>query len=217
MNRATLLLAAVGVSVSAMALADKPTRPRRLELKQPATMQMFREYCSRLTPSQLTNGDCVALAEGFSKAVTSAVRSGANTDVDASKIRIGLMAAPPEPRMYYPSCMLRPDSRFVSQTRTGEHVSWIWHAFAIVDGVVYDPMYKRGVDTIDRYCRTLWPTYADAKGGSASNAPWVYCVVPEDLAKIQGRSYSGVPRMMSFKEITLPQLMKNAQHLSQPR
>ncbi len=95
-------------------------------------------------------------------------------------------------------------------------MSWIWHAFAVVDGVVYDPMYRRGVDTLGTYCRNMWSRYL-APGADPATSPWVYCVAPEDLPRLQGRSPSGRPRMMSYQEISLAELTRDAQHLSRPR
>ena len=184
----TALLAVLFLS-AVLGLAAAPASDDRARVAA-----LFGEFLAGLKPADLASGNCVQNASRFYERMLDA-------HVDTTKARLVLLVREPNRGMPQP---MRPNPALVR----GEKPSfWIWHAFVVYDGIVYDANYLRDGDAPDAYFQAMW--------GKDANLPsfWVFAVQYKDLPSIAGSDYPGAPpRMLRFKPISPAEFAKNPLH-----
>lgn len=162
-------------------------------------LREFIKFRSALKTADLAAGSCVKNATDFYSRLLEA-------KIDTSAVRIVLVVREPNRGMPNP---MYPDPAWVR----GEPVKfWIWHAFVIAHGWVFDPNYRKATAPLETYFQTLWGK------DPARDQFWVFAVQLQDFPQIAGSDYpGGPPRMLRFVPITWRQLVANPLHRTQRR
>ncbi len=162
-------------------------------------LREFVKFRAALQPADLSAGSCVKNATDFYSRLLEA-------KLDTSAVRIVLLVREPNRGMPNP---IVPDPAWVR----GEPVKfWIWHAFVIAHGWVFDPNYRKATAPLETYFQTLWGK------DPARDQFWVFAVQLQDFPQIAGSDYpGGPPRMLRFVPITWRQLVANPLHRTQRR
>ena len=162
----------------------------------PTATALFASFVQRLTPGDLAAGSCVKNATDFYALLMDHNLSDKTT-------RIVLLVREPNRGMPKP---MRPNHRFLR----GEKPNfWIWHAFVVHQGRVYDPNYVGAQDDPGTYFKQFWSSDPNL------DSFWVFAVPLRDFPAIAGSSYpGGPPRMLQFKPIDWQASSRHPDHTS---
>lgn len=180
---------------------------------------IFSTYLQSLTSAERDGGNCVSLATAFSR------KAAPYTTVDDA-LRIVLLVGEPDTShgVYMPQPLV-PEAYYVY----GEPVRmWAWHAFVLIDGVVFDPKFRPRPETdeecliptgeecliapLDEYYKKFWQSFVER----AEFSHWIFTAKPGQEGEFTGSPYPGAaPRMTKFLPITFVDLIDNPQHLSE--
>lgn len=160
---------------------------------------LFGGFIKGLSAGDLGAGNCVANSTKFYQELERAGLVGEDT-------RLVLMVREPNRGMPQP---MVPDRRFL---RGEPSAFWIWHAFVLTGGRVYDANFRQDGAPLAQYFTQFWakdPNFASF---------WVFAVRLETLPQLVGSPYPGAaPRMLQFAPITPAELIRNPRHLTRRR
>ncbi len=187
---AAVLFFMLGNLLSATAVAQPPENVLR-------AIPAFEGFVSSLSSDDLNGGRCVANSRRFHELLQS------RREVDLRGARIVLFVLPPgKGGMPQP---IVPNAAFVNGRDPG---FWVWHAFLLLDGYVFDANYSAGVKPMAEYWNTLW-----AKDPRRTEF-WIYSVSIEMLADLQGNSGSGRPKFLRYEPISPEGWLAHPDHVS---
>jgi hypothetical protein len=108
----------------------------------------YRDFLATRPESEINEGVCVATAEALMDHLN------ARFPEATSPARVVLMMLPPEPKALMPQS-LHPDKNV---SRGNPCQGWIWHAFVMFNGEIFDPNYTHSPKGVKTYFEEMWAT-----------------------------------------------------------